>query len=1048
MRVGLLSANARSGDAIGNQLAEKVLFFVDRGADVRVFIEDERNLHPSVQPYCTLLGQAERKSDACDFLAASDVVIADYSQYYGLLELLPVLAGGKPRLILDYHGVTPAEFWGTHNREALENGARQRGLIWCADAAIVHSQCIRREILDYTGFPTERLHCLGYAINTDRFQPAPAIHDLRTELGLGDVRMLLFVGRLAPNKRVAVLIEAISQLIDLTPAVHAVLIGDASDCYADELRRCRELASHLGVADRLHVLGQVDDDRLRDAYRSADVLVLPSRHEGFGIPVLEAMASGLPVLAARAAALPETVAGAGLTFTPDDPADLARQLRRVLGSECSVMGSSVVSQTNHSPLATHHPPKVAVVSFRYGTDFVGGAETSLRTIAESLHGAGCQVEVFTTCCNTEINWTDSLPEGDDEVNGVPVHRFHVDPYDPDRHSEAVAAVLRANGTVELEIEQEFLSQSIHSGGLLESLRQRLDQFDALIVGPYLIGLTYDIARNFPEKTLLLPCFHDEPYARLQLWRPVYEQVGGILYHSPEEKCLAEVGLGLNHPGAVCIGTKLDLQAGSADRGSERVSKGRYLVYCGRYCLEKNLPTLWDYARRYHEAHSERFTFAFLGQGVVSIPDEPWARDLGFVDESIKRDVLAGADALVQLSHYESLSIATLEAWAQGTPLLADRRCAVLAGQLARCQGGTPIEDYDSFAAALDDLWENPERWQAMGERGREYVRKNYGGSAQFAACLMEAVRSLQIPMAEKMRRQGPPRAAEHFRERWREQLDQLLEEVLDAPARPYRPQVEVQPRLRRRSVTPRLESVLIPVRVLNRGSHAVTADGPGRTVLHCRVADTDGRILGQAKTPLPALVQPGRGVPAAVAVPVPERLGSYQVSLWAERPEFPQEQPGPVVRLALDVQNEPGSTGPGCCGPLLEEVQAAMAEADRLQRLPEDYSDITEGHFARWKRAIKRKLLNNFKRAYVDVLSRQQSAFNRRVLTALHELAECCALLEQVRQPASRTLPAEPAGQGLLERLAASERRCAALEERLSRLEQAGAEAIGAGRTD
>src|SRR5207253_416375 len=100
--------------------------------------------------------------------------------------------------------------------------------------------------------------------------------------------------------------------------------------YAPERDRCRERAARCDVADRVHFLGHLDESQLRDAYRDADVLVIPSVHEGFCLPVVEALACGTPVVAARAAALPETVGDAGLTFAADDPADLARQVRRVL----------------------------------------------------------------------------------------------------------------------------------------------------------------------------------------------------------------------------------------------------------------------------------------------------------------------------------------------------------------------------------------------------------------------------------------------------------------------------------------------------------------------------------------------------------------------------------------------------------------------------------------------------------------------------------------------------------------------------------------------
>jgi hypothetical protein len=121
---------------------------------------------------------------------------------------------------------------------------------------------------------------------------------------------------------------------------------------------------------------------------------------------------------------------------------------------------------------------------------------------------------------------------------------------------------------------------------------------------------------------------------------------------------------------------------------------------------------------------------------------------------------------------------------------------------------------------------------------------------------------------------------------------------------------------------------------------------------------------------------------------------------------------------------------------MLDTAQVALAEASRLQALPADYTDVTEGLFAAWKRRVKRKLLNNFKHAYVDVLSRQQSGFNRCVLTALGELAECCAALDHAGRPAARAdSPDAGALAALTQRLAETEARCARLEERLARLE-------------
>jgi hypothetical protein len=90
--------------------------------------------------------------------------------------------------------------------------------------------------------------------------------------------------------------------------------------------------------------------------------------------------------------------------------------------------------------------------------------------------------------------------------------------------------------------------------------------------------------------------------------------------------------------------------------------------------------------------------------------------------------------------------------------------------------------------------------------------------------------------------------------------------------------------------------------------------------------------------------------------------------------------------VALRVVDDPSIALVGPLAPIhLEPALRAAAEA---QQLPDGYADVSEGRFARWKKWVKQKLLHNFQRAYVDVLSRQQSAFNRQVVNALTELGD------------------------------------------------------------
>src|SRR5262249_50638943 len=149
------------------------------------------------------------------------------------------------------------DLWEGPDREALERGVRQRGLVWCADAALVHSRFTCQELRDQTAFPLERISVIAYPVNTKQFCPGSPRKHWRVRLGLEDVRLLLFVGRLAPNKQVPVLIEALDRLRAVRPRIHVMIVGDMTDVYEAEGRRCQQRAGELKLADRVHFLGHV-----------------------------------------------------------------------------------------------------------------------------------------------------------------------------------------------------------------------------------------------------------------------------------------------------------------------------------------------------------------------------------------------------------------------------------------------------------------------------------------------------------------------------------------------------------------------------------------------------------------------------------------------------------------------------------------------------------------------------------------------------------------------------------------------------------------------
>jgi glycosyltransferase involved in cell wall biosynthesis len=133
----------------------------------------------------------------------------------------------------------------------------------------------------------------------------------------------LFVGGIQPRKDPLTAIEAVA-LVD--GDLRLVIVGDEKRG-GDEVRSAVE---RLGLESRVELIGYVEHEGLASLYRGAACLVFPSRYEGFGLPVLEAMASGTPVVATTAGAVPEVAGDAAILVAPGDPAALAQGVREAL----------------------------------------------------------------------------------------------------------------------------------------------------------------------------------------------------------------------------------------------------------------------------------------------------------------------------------------------------------------------------------------------------------------------------------------------------------------------------------------------------------------------------------------------------------------------------------------------------------------------------------------------------------------------------------------------------------------------------------------------
>jgi glycosyltransferase involved in cell wall biosynthesis len=233
-----------------------------------------------------------------------------------MTEAFARLQGGR---VLQYHNITPAAFFAPYDPQLFRLAAlgRQelRSLAGRVDLALGDSEFNRQE-LEELGFA--RTGVMPIAVDIERLTGAPRRPALEKILSDGHIN-ILFVGRIVPNKRIEDhirLAEVYKRYID---SYYRFIFVGRYDGVPRYYAQVRALVAELQMLpDRFWFTGPVPDEDLAAFYRWADVYVSLSEHEGFCVPLVEAMASDVPVLAYAAGAVPETLGGAGVLFSPKD----------------------------------------------------------------------------------------------------------------------------------------------------------------------------------------------------------------------------------------------------------------------------------------------------------------------------------------------------------------------------------------------------------------------------------------------------------------------------------------------------------------------------------------------------------------------------------------------------------------------------------------------------------------------------------------------------------------------------------------------------------
>jgi glycogen(starch) synthase len=199
-----------------------------------------------------------------------------------------------------------------------------------AGRVITCSEYMREEVTRIFELPPDKVETIPNGVDLERFAPAEGAVSARARLTPDGAPLICFAGRLEYEKGVQTVLEALPLIDALVPGVRFV-VGGAGTHRAELERR----AEALGFGARISFEGFVDEARLRDLYGAADLVIVPSLYEPFGLVALETMACGSPVIAADTGGLREIVDHdiTGLRFTPGDAKELAAVAVRLLTDE-------------------------------------------------------------------------------------------------------------------------------------------------------------------------------------------------------------------------------------------------------------------------------------------------------------------------------------------------------------------------------------------------------------------------------------------------------------------------------------------------------------------------------------------------------------------------------------------------------------------------------------------------------------------------------------------------------------------------------------------
>jgi glycosyltransferase involved in cell wall biosynthesis len=382
--------------------------------------------------------------------------------------------------------------------------------------------------------------------------------------------------------------------------------------------------------------------------------------------------------------------------------------------------------------------RIALVVQRCHDSIVGGSEALAWQWATLLKDH-YQVDLLTTTALDYVKWDNVLPAGQETREGICIHRFPVtisrSPHWHDLHTRLLREFDKrrwiGNGHSStqhygdlipwsLALQEEFIRhQGPYCKDLCDFLSHHWQDYQAIIFFTYLYPTTYfGVPQVPPSKVFIAPTLHDEPVAYLSAYKHMVQRVRSLLWLTNAERDIGRQLWG-ELPGEL-ISMAIDTEPRSPYQ-----AQYPYLLYSGRIDPSKGCQELIDFFIQFKEEHPSNLRLVLTGKDYMPIPKHRDIDFRGFVPSEEKFQLMAGASVFVMPSAYESFSIVTLEAMAQGTPILVNGACQVLVEHVNRSGSGEIYANYQSFESGLKHLLTDRSQQEEMRDRARDYVVQHY-----------------------------------------------------------------------------------------------------------------------------------------------------------------------------------------------------------------------------------------------------------------------------------------------------------------------------------